>query len=170
MTIDGTDFRIQQKGVARKVDLFGSHKYAGKSALRYELRVDILMGNLVWDEGPYPAGAWNDIIFLTVFYCNVLSRASASRPTLATWGTPKRSGAPTTTATQRRTLGCRVGRGLATRRSTGTLKTGASWRKCTATTSRLTAHGTVFYACAVITQLAIANGEPLFDVEYGDEY
>jgi hypothetical protein len=30
-------------------------------------------------------------------------------------------------------------------------------------------HGTVFYACAVITQLAVANGEPLFEVEYGDE-
>ena len=30
-------------------------------------------------------------------------------------------------------------------------------------------HGMVFYACAIITQLAIANGEPLFEVEYGDE-
>jgi hypothetical protein len=30
-------------------------------------------------------------------------------------------------------------------------------------------HGTSFYACAVITQLAIASGEPLFQVEYGDE-
>jgi hypothetical protein len=30
-------------------------------------------------------------------------------------------------------------------------------------------HGTVFYACAVIMQLSIANGEPLFEVEYGDE-
>ena len=30
-------------------------------------------------------------------------------------------------------------------------------------------HGTVFYACAIITQLSIANGEPLFEVEYGDE-
>ena len=30
-------------------------------------------------------------------------------------------------------------------------------------------HGTVFYACAVITQLSIANREPLFKVEYGDE-
>ena len=29
-------------------------------------------------------------------------------------------------------------------------------------------HGTVFYACAVITQLSVANGEPL-EVEYGDE-
>ncbi len=30
--------------------------------------------------------------------------------------------------------------------------------------------GQFFYACAVITQLAIANGEPLFKVEYGLEY
>ena len=29
-------------------------------------------------------------------------------------------------------------------------------------------HGTVFSACAVITQLCVANGEPLFAVEYGD--
>jgi len=30
-------------------------------------------------------------------------------------------------------------------------------------------HGSVFTACAVITQLCVANGEPLFEVEYGDE-
>ena len=33
----------------------------------------------------------------------------------------------------------------------------------------ITMHGAVFYACAVITQLSVANGEPLFEVEYGDE-
>jgi hypothetical protein len=37
MTINGTNFRIQQKGVARKGNPFGSHKYVGKSALRYKL-------------------------------------------------------------------------------------------------------------------------------------
>ncbi len=47
MLVDGTDFRIPQKGAATKGNPFGSHKYAGKSALRYELGVDILMGNLV---------------------------------------------------------------------------------------------------------------------------
>ena len=30
-------------------------------------------------------------------------------------------------------------------------------------------HGTVFYACAVITQLSVVNGDPLFEVKYGDE-
>ena len=29
-------------------------------------------------------------------------------------------------------------------------------------------HGTIFRAIAVMTQLAIKNGEPLFDVEYKD--
>jgi len=29
-------------------------------------------------------------------------------------------------------------------------------------------HSSVFYACAVITQLTVANEEPLFEVEYGD--
>jgi len=32
----------------------------------------------------------------------------------------------------------------------------------------ITSHGTVLYACAVITQLAIDNGEILFEVEYED--
>jgi hypothetical protein len=47
MTINGTDFRIPQKGVAKKGNAFTSHKYAGKSALRYELGVSILGGDLV---------------------------------------------------------------------------------------------------------------------------
>ncbi len=54
-----------QKGAAAKGNPFGSHKYAGKSALHYELGVDILMGNLVWFQGPYPTGAWPDIKIIT---------------------------------------------------------------------------------------------------------
>ncbi len=42
-----TNFCIQQKGAARKGSLVGSHKYLGKSALRYKLGADILAGNLV---------------------------------------------------------------------------------------------------------------------------
>ena len=29
-------------------------------------------------------------------------------------------------------------------------------------------HETVFSACAMITQLCVSNGEPLFEVEFGD--
>ena len=61
MSVDGTDFCIPQQGKAVKGNSLGSHKYAGKSALRYELGVDILAGRLVWIQGPYPASKWPDI-------------------------------------------------------------------------------------------------------------
>jgi hypothetical protein len=67
MTVDGTDFRIPHEGAATKGNAFASHKYAGKSALRYELGVDILAGNLVWIHGPYPASKYTDIKFSTRF-------------------------------------------------------------------------------------------------------
>jgi hypothetical protein len=61
MTVDGANFRIPQKGAAKKGNALASHKYAGKSALRYKLSIDILAGNLVWIQGPYPAGKYKDI-------------------------------------------------------------------------------------------------------------
>ena len=61
MTVDSTDFRIPKKGAVTKGNAFASHKYAGKSALRYELGVDILAGNLVWIQGPCPASKYTDI-------------------------------------------------------------------------------------------------------------
>jgi hypothetical protein len=64
MSIDGTDFRILQKGAATRGNAFGFHKYVGKSALHYELGIDILAGNLVWVSRPYPIGKWNNINFL----------------------------------------------------------------------------------------------------------
>ena len=73
MTINGTDFCIQQKGITKKGNAFGSHKYSGKSALQYKLDIDILKGNLVWVEGLYPAGAWPDIkIFLNTLVGHLL--------------------------------------------------------------------------------------------------
>ena len=33
---------------------------------------------------------------------------------------------------------------------------------------RITMHGDVFRACAVVTQLTVKNSEPLFEVEYAD--
>lgn len=56
LSVDCTDLRIPQHG--RK---FASHKFKGKSALRYELALDIISGDLVWVNGPFPAGAWPDI-------------------------------------------------------------------------------------------------------------
>ncbi|KAL3772176.1 hypothetical protein ACHAW5_003247 [Stephanodiscus triporus] len=65
MTIDGTDFRIQQKGAAK----MGTHS----APTSMQLGIDILKGNLVWVEGPYPAGAWPDLkIFLNTLAGHLL--------------------------------------------------------------------------------------------------
>ncbi len=61
MTVDGTDFRVSQKGTATKGNAFASHKYVGKSAFHYKLGVSILGGDLVWIQGPYPMGKYADI-------------------------------------------------------------------------------------------------------------
>ena len=118
-TIDGTNFRIHQKGKAVKWNAFLSHKNAGKSELQYELGVDILVGNLVWIQGPYSTGKYTDIkIFNSVLLHNLTttsSRVSVSRQTTGMLGTRARSSAPTTPATHRRNLQCRAGQGLVTR-------------------------------------------------------
>jgi hypothetical protein len=75
MTVYGTDFRIPQKEAATKGNAFASHKYAGKSALCYELGVDILAGNLVWIQGPYPAGKYTDIKIFNKALSNFLVEA-----------------------------------------------------------------------------------------------
>ncbi len=68
----GLTFWIPQQGAAERGDAFASHKYARKLALRYELGVDILAGNLVWIQGPYPAGKYNDIKIFNSVLCHYL--------------------------------------------------------------------------------------------------
>ena len=56
ITVDGTDCRCPNYGPT-----FSSHKFAMKGGLRYEVGVCIQTGDIVWVNGPYPAGAWPDI-------------------------------------------------------------------------------------------------------------
>jgi hypothetical protein len=69
MTVDGTNFCILQKGIAKKGNAFAPHKCAGKSTLQHELGVDIQAGNLVWIRGPNPAGKYTNIQI-----CNMVLR------------------------------------------------------------------------------------------------
>lgn len=49
VSVDGTDFRIQQPSVFSKI--WYSHKFKGPG-LRYEVAVSILTGDIVWLHGP----------------------------------------------------------------------------------------------------------------------
>ena len=57
ITVDGTDFKIREPYPFAKA--WYSHKYKGPG-LRYEVGVCIQTGHIVWINGPYACGMWND--------------------------------------------------------------------------------------------------------------
>ena len=166
MTIDGTNFRIPQKGAATKGNAFASHKYGEKSTLRYELGVDILAGNLVWIQGPYPVGKYSDIVIFNevlTFFLEPGERVEADKGYRRYPGKIK---CPANDANQAEN---RALQGKARARH----ETFNGWLKNWGILSHvyrhhIMSHGDVFRACAVVTQLTVALGEPLFEVEYGD--
>ena len=58
MSVDGTDFKIQQPTPFDKK--WFSHKFKS-SGLRYEIALCIQTGVIVWCNGPFPCGDWPDI-------------------------------------------------------------------------------------------------------------
>ena len=61
VTVDGTDFPILEPTPFDSKWL--SHKING-AGLRYEVCVNIQTGDIVWICGPFPPGAWPDIVTL----------------------------------------------------------------------------------------------------------
>ena len=166
MTVDGTDFRVHQKGSATKGNAFASHKYAGKSALWYELGVDIIAGNLVWIQGPYPAGKYNDITIFNQCLRHFLKPGERVEADKGYRGhVDKVKGPGNDVSSKNQAMQGRV----RARQETlnGRLK---NWGIISQVfRHNILLHGMVFRACAVVTQLTIKNGEPLFKVEYYDE-
>ena len=167
MSIDGTDFKIEQKGAAKKGNAFGSHKYAGKSALRYELGIDILAGNLVWVGGPYPAGAWPDIKIFMNELAHLLEPGERVEADNGYVGHADKIKCPNNDCNPAKNLAMQA----RVRSRHETFNARLKFWGILGQTYRhdIMQNGSVFYACAVISQLAIENGEPLFEVEYGDE-
>ena len=64
ISVDGTDFQIFEYG--RK---FFSHKNK-KSALRYEIALNIITGDIVWINGHFLAGKYSDI---TIFRYSLIT-------------------------------------------------------------------------------------------------
>ena len=75
ITVDGSDCRVEEPKRCEFIILklkkegkdphpydprFKSHKF-GKAALRYEVGVCIRTGDIVWINGPFPAGEWTDL-------------------------------------------------------------------------------------------------------------
>ena len=167
MRIDGTDFRILQKGAVSKGNPFASFKYKGKSALRYEIGLDILEGNLIWIRGPYPAGKYND---LTIFRDCLVHKLEPYERVVADKGyvgdAPQFVKCPNSRTLRREHK--KMTRQVSARHETintrfkfwGILK--QVYRH------NIEDHGDVVYALGVIIQLSVEHGEQLYRVDYND--
>lgn len=159
LSVDGVDCRVPNHGPK-----FASHKYKGKSGLRYEIGIDILKGEISWLNGPYPAGEWPDI---NIFRHALMHQLDPNERVEADDGyvyeAPKKvkcpanfSNPPENEAMQQRVRN----------RQETVNKRMKQWDILDVQYRHdLSTHGMVFRAIAVITQVAIKNGEPLFSVE-----
>lgn len=159
MSVDGTDFRIREQFPFWNG--WWSHKFNGPG-LRYEVGISIQTGDIVWIYGPFPAGAWPDI---SIFRLALILELGAGEKVEADRGYVGESrirtpvyGGPESYRDQQSTV--RARHETANRRF-------KQWNILSRVFRHdLEKHQSVFEAVAVITQLSIENGGPLFDVEY----
>ena len=164
MTVDGTDFKVNNPKVFNKAWYSHKFKHAG---LRYEVAVSIKKGDIVWIHGPFAAGSWPDI---NIFRDSLMSHLGPNERVEADDGyigeAPRHVKCPKSFVNpdENRQMQQR-----ARARHETVNKRFKQWGCLTQTYRHdLLKHADVFRAIAVITQLSIEQGEPLFDVQYND--
>ncbi len=161
LSVDGTDFRIPERGR----DWY-SHKFK-KSAVRYEVALSILGGDICWISGPHQAGINND---LDIFRASLATFLEPFERVEADDGyvgeAPLRVKCPASVTIEKERL--KVMNRVRSRQETIN-KRFKQWGILQQVyRNNLIHHRDVFAAICVVTQLAIENGEPLFTVEYDD--
>jgi hypothetical protein len=164
ITVDGTDFPISQKGPK-----FSSHKFKMKSGLRYEVGLCILTGDIVWINGPYECGMWNDItIFRDALISNLLPLERVEADDGYIGEHPRYvkcpSGFANPTTTEYMQQRCRNRQETVNKR----FKNWGILKQVFRHQEKLVEHADIFRAVAVITQLSINEGERLFECGYRD--
>ena len=162
LSVDGTDFRIQNLNSA-----FSSHKYSMKSALRYEVGLDILRGFIAWIHGPFPAGKWPDInIFRDALkhYLLINERVEADDGYIGE--APGKVKCPASFVNPIENEGMQ--QRVRSRHETVN-KRFKQWGVLNQIyRHNIEDHADIFRAIVVLTQLSMENGEPLFPVRYKD--
>ena len=160
LSIDGTDIRIALPTCKQ----FYSKK-SKKSALRYEVGLCIKTGEICWVNGGYPPGEKNDNVIFQDALVDELEEGERVETDMGYRASaPKYAKYPGTiwTEAENKEMQSRV----RARQETVNLKM-KSWNILVAPYRHsVYQHQHFFLAVAVLNQIAIQNGEPLFDVEY----
>jgi hypothetical protein len=165
VSVDGTDCPIQHQSLAP--ESFYSHKFHAHG-LRYELALCITTGDIVSVVGPFLCGDWPDMEIFRFCLKGMLDRYERVEADDGYVGEdPESIKVPGSIVHNHDDRQLCI-RGRVCRRHE-TANKHLKQFKCLATVFRhdISFHGACFRACAVLTQLAINNGNPLFSI---DEY
>ncbi len=161
LSVDGTDFQIPERGRE-----WYSFKFK-KSGLRYEVGLSIVGGEICWISGPYQPGLYNDLeIFRASFatYLDPFERVEADDGYVGEAPLQVKCPACVTIPEEREQMMKRV----RSRQETINRRF-KQWQILKQVFRHdIRVHRDVFASIAVITQLAINNGEALFSVDYSD--
>ena len=142
-----------------------SHKFKGPG-LRYEVAVSIKKGDIVWIAGPYIWGKWND---LEIFRDGLIYELEENERVEADNGykalDPEFAKTPKGCSRREK----RVDMQNRVRARQETVNKRLKQFQCLVQPFRhydFDKHSQLVRAVAVVTQLSIQNGEPLFKVEY----
>jgi hypothetical protein len=159
--VDGTDFRLPW--ISKK---FWSYKFR-TCGLRYEVATAIQSGDICWINGPFEPGMYNDDM---IFRHNLRDLLEPNERVEADDGyrfdAPKYIKCPGSISNPQHKQ--KLQQRLRAKQETCN-KRFKQWNILkNVYRHEITAHGNVFRAICVITQVAFENGEPLFEVDYDD--
>ena len=163
ITVDRTDFRIQEPIPFNPK--WYSHKFKGPG-LRYEVAICIKIGWIVWVNGPFPAGEWPDRKIAQAGINHHLDENECYVGDGGYYNGQQWAETPTGYNNHEQKMYAMA------RARHETVDRQFKQFGCLSNTYRhkLQKHGAMFHAIANITQLAIMDNEPLFQVGYNENY
>jgi hypothetical protein len=167
LSVDGADFKIEEPmHEPMNFDTkWYSHKFHGPG-LRYEVGLCIQTGWMVWVNGPYPCGQWPDLRIARDWLVYELDPGEMF---LADGGY-RDGGVYAETPNGLNTFDQRMKSVARARHETVNARM-KNWGVLRGTfRHHLTRHGPIFLAIANITQIQIEEENPLFQVDYHDNY
>jgi hypothetical protein len=160
-SVDCTDCVTTEQG--KVPSLFFTHK-ENCSGLRYEVALSILSGDIVWIHGPFPCGDWPDIEIFRLSLVHQLDRLERVEADDGYKGEdPEYIKTPSGVVHPQEQLKLRS----RVRSRHETVNKRFKQFRCLSGTFRhdIAFHGKCFRAVAILTQLSIENGHPLFPIE-----
>lgn len=150
---------------------FKSHKFEGPG-VRYEVAINIRTGDIVWVMGPFPCGDWPDIVIFWFALKYMLEDGERVKADDGYVGEDPLTVKAASSAVHDTDPAIRYVRGRVRRQHETVNKRFKQFKVLAERFEHdIEFHGECFRARAVMTQLSINNGHPLFSVEeYKDNH